>query len=92
MAGTPLTVIVDQIISRLSEPLPEEEIKNGWSETSQKAMLSFFRDLRIKLSQGEVLPYLGILRGLDHWGVEGGEIFHLVAQLDHQLRAHEIRD
>ena len=86
MIVTPLTVLVDEIILKLSGQLPEEEMKQGWSETSQDAMLTFFRDLRIKLSNGESLPYLGILRGLDHWGVEGGEIFHLVAQLDHKLR------
>lgn len=86
MVSKSLTQLVDEIISKLSGHLSDDEVRNGWSEISQSAMLTFFRDLKTKLCKGEQLPYLGIVRGLDHWGVQGGEIFSLAAQLDHKLR------
>ena len=49
-------------------------------------MLKFFEDLRLKVIAGETLPYLGIVRGLDHWGIGGGELFQKAAEVDHELR------
>jgi hypothetical protein len=55
-------------------PLGRDELAAGWSEPSQQAMLKFFIDLRERIANGEELPYLGIVRALDHWGVLGGEL------------------
>lgn len=52
------------------------------------AMFKFFIDLRQRVSDGEELPYLGIVRALDHWGVLGDELFRECAKVDHGLRQH----
>jgi hypothetical protein len=81
-----LVTTIDALIEELSRPLPADELAHGWSKPSQKAMLEFFQDLRIKIRAGESLPYLSIVRALDHWGVTGGELFQEAAEADRQLR------
>ena len=83
---TSLLLMIDEIVEKLSGPLPSEELMNGWTEESRRAMSDFFKDLQSKLSNKETVPYLGIVRGLDHWGVFGGELFRRVAEIDHKLR------
>lgn len=77
---------IEDLIQKLSTPLQPDELAHGWSESSQKAMLEFFEDLREKVLAGETLPYLGIVRGLDHWGISGGQLFQKAAEVDHELR------
>lgn len=78
--------MIDDLIESLSLPLSSDDVRHGWSEPSQTAMLRFFEDLRLRVAADENLPYLGILRGLDHWGVIGGALFHKVAEIDYELR------
>jgi hypothetical protein len=77
---------INELIDELSLPLEPEEVSHGWSEHSQTAMLKFFEDLRQRVIAGEQLSYLGIVRGLDHWGINGGELFRKAAEVDQQLR------
>lgn len=77
---------IDRLIERLSQPLREADLAAGWTGPSQQAMLKFFRDLRDRVNNKEELPYLGIVRALDHWGVLGGELFRECANVDHELR------
>lgn len=77
---------IEYLIERLSMPLPADELSNGWSEAGQKAMLNFFEDLRLKLLAHEDLPYFGIVRGLDYWGVSSGELLQKAAEVDYGLR------
>jgi hypothetical protein len=82
-----IVAAIDDLIEKLSGPLTGNEVANGWSERSQKAMLEFFQDLRLKLmSDDESLLYFSIVRGLDHWGVSGGELFQKAAEVDRELR------
>jgi hypothetical protein len=82
-----LVTNINELIDELSLPLRPEEVAHGWSEPSQAAMLKFFEDLRQRVIAGEQLGYLGIVRGLDHWGISGGELFRKAAEVDHELRA-----
>lgn len=84
--GHHLVTTIDDLIQKLSRPLDADELLHGWSEPSQEAMLKFFQDLRLKLEAGERVPYLSIVRGLDHWGISGGELFQEAAKVDHDLR------
>jgi len=77
---------IDQLVARLSNPLRDVDRSAGWTEPSQQAMLKFFLDLRNRVTNGEDLPYLGIVRALDHWGVLGGELFRDCANVDQELR------
>ena len=86
MTEQSLQLMIDQIVEKLSGPLPSEELVNGWTDESRLAMSDFFKDLQSKLSNKEPVPYLGIVRGLDHWGVGDGELFRRVAEIDYKLR------
>jgi hypothetical protein len=77
---------INELIGELSSPLRPDEVAHGWCKASQEAMLQFFEDLRQKVIAGEQLPYLGIVRGLDHWGVSDGELFRKASEVDHELR------
>jgi hypothetical protein len=84
--GQHLVTAIDDLIEKLSRRLDADELLHGWSEPSQQAMLKSFQDLRVRLEAGERVPYLSIVRGLDHWGISGGELFQKAAQVDHELR------
>jgi hypothetical protein len=78
----------EAFLAALSAPLSNEEIKNGWSVQSQKAMSNFFAGIQADLMSGKntdrsVLQ--GIVRGLDHWGVEGGPLFETACALSNHL-------
>jgi hypothetical protein len=77
--------MIGKMVEKLSVPLDAEEVSNGWTEESRLAMLTFFKDLQIKVASQQ-LSYLGILRGLDHWGVNRGELFRSAAEIDYELR------
>jgi hypothetical protein len=85
MTRQDLVVRLDDIIERLSGPLPEAELRHGWTEQSRKAMGIFFTRMRGDVVAGKDLKsfpeYVGLVRGLDHWGIGGGELFRAAAEL-----------
>ncbi len=81
-----LIATLENLVDKLSRPLSADESRKGWTEASQSAILSFLNDLRTKLLADETIPYLSIVRALDHWGVTGGELFQEAAKIDYGLR------
>lgn len=78
--------MVDELISTLSGPLTEDDIRGGWTEASRVAMLKFFTDLKTKLQSHEELPRgLNIPRGMDSWGVVNGRLLRQGAKLSNAL-------
>jgi hypothetical protein len=77
---------VNSLIDSLLNPLSPNEISNGWSEARQTAIRSSLDDLRTKLLRNERIPYFGIVRALDHWGITGGDLFQKAAEIDYGLR------
>lgn len=66
---------LDNIIERLSDPLLPSDIRHGWSERSQAAILKYYQRIRTRIELGENIPrgeINGLARGLDSWGVDGG--------------------
>jgi hypothetical protein len=80
-----LLVQLDNIIERLSQHLPQAEVRCGWTEESREAMRSFFEQMRIDASAGKELKflpeYVSLLRGLDHWGIASGPLFEAAAEI-----------
>ena len=76
---------LDNILERLSMPLPEAEVQQGWTEQSRDAMRTFFLQMRSDAAARKDLKsiphYVGLLRGLDHWGIAGGELFEAAARI-----------
>lgn len=71
----------------LSEPLAQSEISAGWTVEAQQAMLKLLGELDHDIAAGKSLPKnLSIGRGLDHWGVEEGELLQRMCRLSNRLR------
>ncbi len=73
------------MVGRLSNPLSPSDLAHGWSETSRIAMLELFEDLRRRLRSpsrlAEKYKLLGVSRGMDSWGITGGELFDEAAEI-----------
>jgi hypothetical protein len=76
---------IDWIIGRPSKPLLAADLAHGWSETSRIAMLGLFEDLRRCLRSPEPLAEkyksLNISRGMDSWGITGGDMLSLAVAM-----------
>jgi hypothetical protein len=76
---------LDDIIEKLSRPLPPAELQHGWTEQSKTAMRSLFERMRADLTAGKELKsvphYIAVVRGLDHWGIASGELFDSAANI-----------
>ena len=81
---------LDRMIARLSKPLLPSDIQDGWSEEARKAILEVLEELRARLLDGEPLTEqekeLNIPRGMDTWGVTGGDLLDEGVQVFKQLR------
>lgn len=75
-----------ELDSAMSAPLSEAELANGWTPRSQQATLALLREIAGALRTGGNLPGLSMGRGLDHWGIEGGELFEKACKLSNHLR------
>lgn len=80
---------LDRMAEALSRPLPPEELAHGWTEEARRAILDLLARLRADLA-AEVLPemasYTALARGMDHWGITGGELLEQAAQLSAEIR------
>lgn len=77
---------VDAVIRKLSDPVTPSETKEGWTTQSKQAAAKYFNELRQNLTEGNTLPPLDIVRGLDHWGVTGGDLLKEIARVTNALR------
>jgi hypothetical protein len=85
MVRRTLLVQLDSVIERLSQGLSEAEIRCGWTEESREAMHRFFDQMRSDATTGKELKsfpqYVGLVRGLDSWGIAGGELFEAAVKI-----------
>lgn len=82
---------IDVMLAQLSAPLSASEAADGWTSESKAATKTFFEELKQKLQSGDLLPPLSISRALDHWGVTGGEMMEMAAQISNKLRARQAK-
>jgi hypothetical protein len=80
---------VGHLIRRLSEPLPEDEKRNGWNEESRVIWLNFFSRLRDDLVEGRRLSkspeYTLIYRGMDSHGIGSGVLLEEAVAISEQV-------
>ena len=81
---------LSDILAALSVPPTADEEQSGWSQESKSAIHKYFSELKAAVDSGSQLPPLGVLRGLDHWGVVGGELFRSIAQVTNCLRESQV--
>ena len=76
---------IDLILARLSTPPTEEEARNGWTRESKAGMHTLFHKMREDALQEKELSsvpeYVGLARGMDHWGISGGSLFDAASDI-----------
>lgn len=78
---------LDGLIARLSCSLTGEDVKSGWCEQARVGMLDYFRALRTDVIAGRPNPALvGVVRGLDAWGVLESELAEECLRVSKELR------
>lgn len=79
---------IEAVMSNLAAPLSEDEAAGGWTEESKKAILKFFQNLLAEMKSGKEIPYVGLVRGLDAWGIErGGILYEEAMEIARELNA-----
>lgn len=73
------------MIDRLSRPLSVSDLQYGWIEESRLVFLAYFQDLEQKLIAEQPIPALNIPRGMDTWGILGGNLFQMAAEISVEL-------
>ena len=90
MDNDPITKQIEALIERLSKPLNPVETQNGWTDEAKDAALALLQrlqiDMRNEIQVSEIPEYRSIARGLDHWGIESGELLEDFADLSHSIR------
>jgi len=69
--GGTMTDALSQLIARLCSPLSGNEMADGWTTKSKTAIANYFR----KVKEGSEKANIGLVRGLDAWGVSSGSLF-----------------
>ena len=65
---------IDLLIGKLSEPVSAAELEDGWHSESKKAVRNYFERLRNAVVENSPLPSLHVIRSLDAWGVNRGDL------------------
>ena len=81
---------IRELVERLSLPLSKAEMRDGWTAKSKKAIKDLLEDLLARLKSGQPLPAVSISRGMDSWGITGGDILEEGARISNQLRSQRI--
>lgn len=74
-----------ELLADLEAPVAEAERLDGWTVESKAAAARYFQGVESALRGLCALPPPGICRGLDHWGVEGGNLLERIATLSSQI-------
>jgi hypothetical protein len=77
---------IEALIRKLESPLTQTDLECGWTRGAQEAMVKLLSEIGQDLRQGKKLPSLSLGRGLDHWGVEKGELLEEMCTLSNKLR------
>ena len=82
---------LDELITKLASPLSEDLLKEGWSEESAAGIRTRLETFRSEIQSLGGLPPadqrpLGMVRALDFWGVQQGDLVDVLARFEHDLR------
>lgn len=78
--------LIKEVLVLLNLPVSADEKSHGWTVESKQAAAKYFTDVLERIAAGEPLPPLDIVRGLDHWGVTGGDLLEKIARAANVLR------
>lgn len=72
---------IERIIGVLRQPLSNDERKAGWSENVKARYVPVFERLLAQIENGEELPYFGIARSLDAYGIGSGDLYEMILRV-----------
>ena len=88
MTKDDIIINIDNVLDRLSRPLPKEELEQGWSESSKEAIKQILLNLRSDLISNtdkkmiaKHVEYYTMSRGLDWSGIQHGELLDDVSHI-----------
>ena len=62
---------LSHLLERLCSPPSSNEMADGWTTESKTAIANYFQ----RVKDGSALPNVGLIRGLDAWGISSGSLF-----------------
>lgn len=77
---------LNAVIAELSAPISPAEVESGWTKESKQAIKSYFSEVRRCYVAVHPLPSLGVIRGLDAWGISSGDLFQQCIHVTLKLR------
>ena len=78
---------ISDVLVLLAAPVTATEEISGWTLESKDVARTYLLGLQSALKSGEILPPLGVVRGLDHRGVTGGELLEVIAAISNHAGA-----
>jgi hypothetical protein len=75
-----------RLIARLSAPVGDEEASEGWQADSKAAIRAYFENRQEQARHGTIEPDYGLVRGLDAWGIDRGELHSMALRVNRLLR------
>jgi hypothetical protein len=81
---------LEQLISKLEQPISEAEAKQGWTVRNRQELIQFFSGLLHRLKDERHLRQderdIPIVRAMDHYGIIGGEALEDAATIEEELQ------
>lgn len=78
---------IESIIQTLKAPVTPDESDAGWTESVKGGYIPFFADLINDFRGGKEIPYVGIVRSLDAYGIDGGGLYEAILEVARELNA-----
>ena len=66
---------IASIIATLREPLKPAERVAGWTAAVKAGHVQVFSDLLAQVRETSEIPYFGVIRSLDAYGIGSGELY-----------------
>jgi hypothetical protein len=83
-----LTDKIEAVIAILKSPVSAEQAAEGWTDEAKQGILLFFDNLLKDVKNEEEVKYVGLVRGLDAWGIEpGGVLYEQAMEIARELNS-----
>jgi hypothetical protein len=84
-----LLAALDKICEALRKPLPVTEFQAGWTTSRVLNYLALFERLKSDVTDGVRIPYMPIVKMLDHSGIVSGELLKDASRIDVALNERD---
>lgn len=79
---------IKEVVSLLKSPLTSAESADGWTIDAKHAILQLFENLTNDAKDRKDIPYVGLVRTLDAWGIErGGALYERAMEVAREINA-----